>query len=130
LLDFFILLGQNWSNTFCFELDPVEPWIVETLSTIHFAEQWRWRNAAKKKGKSRLPRTVFSSLMVLLLLLAMTQGGSCGGGEESRPWCSFFFPHWPMLNDSFSFLFLPTLLSVLEKLKWATVCKAQLFCFD
>jgi hypothetical protein len=22
---------------------------VETLSTIHFAEQWRWRNAAKKK---------------------------------------------------------------------------------
>jgi hypothetical protein len=90
----------------------------------------RWRNAAKKKGKSRLPRTVFSSLMVLLLLLAMTQGGSCGGDEESRPWCSFFFPHWPMLNDSFSFLFLPTLLFVLEKLKWATVCKAQLFCFD
>jgi hypothetical protein len=91
------------------------------------------KNAVKKneeeKGKSRLPDTVFTFLMLLLLFLSMTPGGSCGGDEESRRWYPFFFLHWPMLNDSFLFLFLPTLPFVLEKLRRATVCEAQLFYF-
>jgi len=54
-LDFFILLGQTWSNAFRFRLDPVRPWIVKTLSTVHMQrEQWRMQKMkGRRRGKGR-----------------------------------------------------------------------------
>jgi hypothetical protein len=43
----------------------------------------------KAMGKSRLPCTVFSPLIVMLLLSTVTQGGSYGGGEEGSRWGPF-----------------------------------------
>jgi len=38
---FFYFTELDWANAFRFGPDPVWPWTVKTLSTIHFAEQWR-----------------------------------------------------------------------------------------
>ena len=49
-MDFFYFTESNRSNTFRFGSDPIRPWTVETLSTVHFVEQWR---AAQTKGKGK-----------------------------------------------------------------------------